>query len=64
MGPASSAAVKSRKAQGEQMFSALPSTTDVKAAIFVSLVPIGRLIAFDNRSGSFVLKKGGIFACE
>jgi hypothetical protein len=45
------------------MFSALPSTTDIKAT-YVSLVPIGRLAAFDHRSGLFVLKKTGIFACE
>jgi hypothetical protein len=51
LAPESPQWVKSRKAQGEQMFSALPSTTDVKATIFVSLVPIGRLIAFDHRSG-------------
>jgi hypothetical protein len=38
------------------MFSALPSTTDIKAT-HVSLVPIGRLVALDHRSGLFVLKK-------
>ena len=31
---------------------------------FVSLVAIGRLVAFDHRSGSFVLKNAGIFAYE
>jgi hypothetical protein len=29
-----------------------------------SLVPIGRLVAFDHRSGSFVFLKTGILACE
>ena len=41
------------------MFSALPSTTDIMAT-YVSLVLIGRLVAFDHRSGSFGLKKAGI----
>ena len=29
-----------------------------------SLVPIGRLVAFDHRSGSFCFFKTGILACE
>jgi hypothetical protein len=51
--------VKTGKAQCEQMFSALPSTTDIKAT-YVSLVPIGRLVALDHPSGFFGLKKTGI----
>src|SRR5258708_7922998 len=38
------------------MFSALSPTTDIKAT-YVSLVPIGRLVTLDHRSGLFVLKK-------
>jgi hypothetical protein len=45
------------------MFSALPSTTDIKAT-YGQLVPIGRLVAFDHRSGSFGLKKSWNSACE
>jgi hypothetical protein len=55
--------IKTGKAQREQMFSALPSTTDIKAT-YVSLVPIGRLVALDHPSGSFVFFKTGILACE
>jgi hypothetical protein len=42
------------------MFSALPSTTDIKAT-YVSLVPIGRLVALDPPKWVFFgLRKAGI----
>src|SRR6266436_1300053 len=37
-----------RSPGASQMFSALPSTTEIKAT-YVSLVPIGRLVTFDNQ---------------
>jgi hypothetical protein len=45
--------VKTGKAHGEQMFSALPSTTDIMAT-YVSLVLIGRLVASTTEVGLLV----------
>jgi hypothetical protein len=49
--------LKIGKAQGQQMFSALPSTTDVKATIFVSLVPIGSSYSFRSPKWVSFLEK-------
>jgi hypothetical protein len=48
--------VKLRNTQHEQMSSALPSTTDINTMV-MSALPIGRLVAFDHRSGFFCFKK-------
>jgi hypothetical protein len=42
---------------------ALPSTTDIKVP-YVSLVPIGRLVGFDHRSGLFVFNSNFLLANE